>query len=149
MLCEHVDGLLANSPNIRLGWMGSSLGGYYATSMAERYGGLAVLLNPAITPYEDLTRHIGKQTIYFSNEEIEFLPGYLDELRAIDCPNITQLQRYYLLACMADEVLDARQMIKKYAGAHQNVLPGGDHAISNFAEYLPKVMQFIAWGGVA
>jgi hypothetical protein len=149
MLCEHVDRLLANNQPIQLGWMGSSLGGYYATAMAERYGGKAVLLNPAITPYDDLIRHVGKQTIYFSNEEIEFLPAYLDELRAIDCPSITDAGRYYLLACMGDEVLDARQMIKKYAGAHQKVLPGGDHAISNFAEYLPEVMQFIAWGGLA
>ncbi len=37
-----------------LAFIGSSLGGYYATHLAERFGARAVMINPTIRPYDDL-----------------------------------------------------------------------------------------------
>jgi hypothetical protein len=64
-------------PAGELALIGSSLGGYYATWLAERIGCRAALLNPAIHPARDLQAHVGRQPVYFSDDEIDFRPEYL------------------------------------------------------------------------
>ena len=125
--------------------VGSSLGGYYATWLAERTGCRAVLLNPAIRPYEDLAAHLGVQTVFHSDECIEVRPEHLDELRALDTPRITRPERYRLLAATGDAVIDWRTMVARYAGCEQFVIEGSDHEISDFAAHLPRVL---AWCGI-
>ncbi|GGB98561.1 YqiA/YcfP family alpha/beta fold hydrolase [Pseudoduganella buxea] len=125
--------------------VGSSLGGYYATWMAERLGCRAVLLNPAVTPLRDLERHVGVTTMYHSDEPFEFKRGYIDELRAFAVPAITRPERYFLVAATGDEVLDYRDMVAHYAGARQHVIEGSDHGIAEFADYVDEVLAF---GGV-
>ncbi len=49
--------------------VGSSLGGFYATAVAERTGCKAVLLNPAVEPARDLARYIGEQTAWHDPDE--------------------------------------------------------------------------------
>jgi uncharacterized protein len=122
--------------------IGSSLGGYYATWLAERIGCRAVLLNPAITPYDDLKAHLGPQPVFFSTDEIDMKPAYLDELHALDTPCITQPDRYFLVAATGDEVIDYRAMVAKYAGCRQLVIAGSDHQIHDFAQYLDEVLRF-------
>jgi hypothetical protein len=124
-----------------LALIGSSLGGYYATWAAERFGCRAVLLNPAVTPYRDLEHHLGRQSVYFSGATIEMRPEYLDELRALETP-VTRPQRYFLLAATGDAVIDWRTMVAKYAGCRQRVIQGSDHPISDFAVYLDEVLAF-------
>jgi predicted esterase YcpF (UPF0227 family) len=126
----------------RLALIGSSLGGYYATYVAEQLGCRAVLLNPAIRPYDDLRGYLGPQPVYFSTATIEMKPEYLDELRAIDTPRITRPERYFLLAATGDELIDWRTMVAKYEGCRQHVIEGSDHAISDFASYLDEVLAF-------
>ncbi len=126
----------------RLVVIGSSLGGYYATWLAERSGCRAVLLNPAITPYEDLKAHLGQQPVYFSSASIDMRPEYLDELLALDTPKISRPERYFLLAATGDEVIDYRTMVAKYVGCRQRVIEGSDHQIADFATWLPEVLAF-------
>lgn len=122
--------------------IGSSLGGFYATWAAEKLGCRAVLLNPAITPYEDLKSHLGAQPVYFSNASVDMKPEYLDELRALDTPAITRPQRYLLVAATGDELIDWRTMVGKYAGCRQRVIEGSDHQIQDFDRYLDEVLGF-------
>ncbi len=122
--------------------IGSSLGGYYATWAAEKLGCRAVLLNPAITPYEDLRSYLGTQPVYFSSASIDMRPEYLDELRALDTTVITQPQRYLLVAATGDELIDWRTMVGKYAGCRQRVIEGSDHQIQDFDRYLDEVLVF-------
>lgn len=122
--------------------IGSSLGGYYATWLAERIGCKAVLLNPAIRPQDDLKRHLGVQPVYFSDEQIDFRPEYLHELEAIDTPGITRPERYFLVAATGDALIDYRSMTRKYAGARQHVIEGSDHELSDFANYIEEVVGF-------
>lgn len=126
----------------RLALIGSSLGGYYATYVAERVGCRAVLLNPAIRPYDDLRAYLGVQPVYFSDAKIDMRPEYLDELRAIDTPRITRPERYFLIAATGDELIDWRTMVEKYAGCRQRVIEGSDHALADFASYLDEVLAF-------
>ena len=122
--------------------LGSSLGGYYATWLAERVGCRAALLNPAIAPYEDLREHVGTQPVFFSEQTIEVKPEYMDELRTLDTPWITRPERYFLLAATGDEVIDWRRMAAKYAGCRQRIIDGSNHEISDFAAHLDEVLAF-------
>jgi len=126
----------------RLALIGSSLGGFYATWLAERLDCRAVLLNPAIRPQDDLIRYIGFQPVYFSEAQIDFRREYLDELEAIDTPTITRPERYLLLAATGDAVIDYRTMVRKYRNAQQRVITGSDHELSDFANYIEEVLAF-------
>ena len=133
-----VDGVPAGE----LAIIGSSLGGYYATWLAEKIGCKAVLLNPAIVPLQDLEQHVGVTTAWHSDQPFEFKREYIAELRALAVGAITHPQRYLLLAATGDEVLDYRDMVAHYAGAAQHVIGGSDHAISEYPEYVDEVLAF-------
>jgi hypothetical protein len=134
--------LIDRYPSHELTVIGSSLGGYYATWLAEKTGCRAVLLNPAIVPLKDLDAHVGVTTAYHSDEPFEFKREYIDELRALAVPKVTQPERYFLLAATGDEVLDYRDMVRHYDGARQHVIDGSDHAISEFPQYVDEVLAF-------
>ncbi|WP_426164834.1 YqiA/YcfP family alpha/beta fold hydrolase [Pseudoduganella sp. R-31] len=146
---ELAFGLVAGVPAEELTIVGSSLGGYYATWMAEKLGCRAVLLNPAVVAALDLEKHVGVTTAYHSDEPFEFKREYIEELRALAVPKITQPERYFLVACTGDEVLDYRDMVAHYAGAKQKVVQGSDHAISEYAGYLDEVLEFCGITGEA
>lgn len=137
-----LDGMSAQQLAGELTVIGSSLGGYYATWLAERLGCRAVLLNPAIVPRQDLQKHVGVTTQFHSDAPFEFKPEYIDELRALDVARITRPGRYYLIAATGDEVLDYRDMVAHYQGARQLVIQGSDHGISEFADYIDSVLEF-------
>jgi uncharacterized protein len=122
--------------------IGSSLGGFYATFLAERYGCRAALLNPAVHPEIDLGAHLGEGFAYDGETPFDFRPEYLDQLAALSVAAITQPLRYFLLAATGDEVLDWRQMRGHFAGAEQHIIEGSNHAIDGFAEYVEVVAGF-------
>lgn len=122
--------------------IGSSLGGYYATWLAEQIGCRAVLLNPSVTPTRNLENHVGATTTFHTGEPFEFRPEYVDELKALAVERITRPERYFLIAATGDELLDWREMVAHYPGARQHVIEGSDHGISEFAEYLDQVLAF-------
>ncbi len=138
--------LMANLSPSSIALIGSSLGGYYATWLAERLGCRAVLLNPAITPAHDLEAHLGRQPVYFTDEEIDFRAEYLAELRQIDTPAITRPERYFLVAATGDTLIDYRAMTRKYKGARQRVIEGSNHELSDFALYMDEVLDFCGIG---
>ena len=130
--------------------IGSSLGGYYATWLAEQLGCRAVLLNPAVKPPRELAQYVGVSTEYHSNAPFEFKHEYIAELRALEVAAITRPERYFLLAATGDEVLDWREMVAHYAGAKQHIIQGSDHGIAEFAQYQDEVLAFcgLAFCGV-
>ncbi len=137
-----IDGVPADALTI----VGSSLGGYYATWLAERIGCRAVLLNPATTPLNDLEQHVGVTTQYHSDEPFEFKRAYIEELRELAVQPITKPGRYFLIAATGDEVLDYRHMVAHYADARQIVIDGSDHGIAEFSDYLAPVLEFCGVG---
>ncbi len=126
--------------------IGSSLGGFYATFLAERYGCRAALLNPAVHPDVDLGAHIGESFAYNGETPFEFKAGYLDQLVALKVAAITQPKRYFLLAATDDEVLDWHHMRDHYRGAQQHIIEGSDHAISEFVHFVDVVASFCTGG---
>src|SRR5205823_13802042 len=95
-----------------------------------------------------LGKHVGVTTNWHSDEPFEFRREYIDELAALKVERITHPERYLLLAATGDEVLDYRDMLAHYAGAHQHVIDGSDHAISEFAQYVDEVLDFCRTGEV-
>jgi predicted esterase YcpF (UPF0227 family) len=121
--------------------VGSSLGGFYATWLAEKFALRAVLVNPAVRPYELLKGEVGRQKKFHSGEEYDFTSQHVAELRALEVESITP-ERYLLMVETGDEVLDYRQAVDKYRGARQLVIEGGDHGFSDFAQYIGTVLDF-------
>lgn len=138
--------LVEGVPADQLCLIGSSLGGYYATWLAERIGCRAVVLNPAVTPLRNLDQHVGVTTQFHSDQPFEFKQEYLAELDALAVEQISRPERYFLIAASGDEVLDYRDMLAHYAGARQHLIEGSDHAIGEFAEHVAPVLAFCGVG---
>ena len=134
---------LAHWPRATLAVMGSSLGGFYATVVAERLGCKAVLLNPAVNPARDLLGYVGELKAWHSDEVLTFRAEFIDELAAMHPSRITLVQRYYAVIAKGDEVLDWREMTTRYAGCRIKLLEGGDHALSGFAQHLPEIADWL------
>ena len=139
MVTQYIDQSNAD----RIVVIGSSLGGFYTNYLAEKYGCIGVALNPAVRAARELEPHVGMMTAYDSEEPFDFRAEYIDELRALQIENITQSERYFLIAAKGDELLDWKEMVAFYASAKQLVLEGSDHGISEYAEHLPSVIEFI------
>lgn len=124
--------------------IGSSLGGYYATWLAERWGCKAALLNPAVFAARDLARHLGVHSQWHDpRQQIVLTQEHVDELRLLECAGPTDPARYFLLAAKGDEVLDWREMVARYPGACLRLLEAGDHGLSDFEDHLDAVVRFL------
>jgi predicted esterase YcpF (UPF0227 family) len=138
---------VAGWPVASMAVVGSSLGGFYATVLAEQTGCRAVLLNPAVDPARDLARQVGQQAQWHApGEHFEFRAGHVDELRQMTPRAITQPQRYLAVIAEGDEVLDWREMVARYAGAHIRQVAGSDHALTDFDAHLRAVLAFLGLG---
>ena len=131
-------------PRASMAVVGSSLGGFYATYVAEHTGCRAALLNPAVNPARDLAKYIGEQSSWHdADERFFFKPEYVQELRDLTLTGLSQPEHYFSLIAKGDEVLDWREMTGRYADAQLQLLEGGDHAISDFEVHLPLVLSFL------
>jgi hypothetical protein len=124
--------------------VGSSLGGFYATWAAERFGCRAVLINPAVRPQCLLVDYLGPQQNLYTGEQYRLERHHMDELAALEPATLTP-SRYWLLVETGDETLDYRDAVTYYAGARQSVVNGGDHSLQSWLQWLPQV---VVWAGV-
>jgi predicted esterase YcpF (UPF0227 family) len=141
-----IDAGIAGWPVDRMVVVGSSLGGFYATGVAERLGCRAVLLNPAVQPARDLAAHIGEQTGFHDpDDHFFFRVEFIEELQRLTVPVVTRPERYFAVIAKGDEVLDWREMVERYRDVRVKLLEGGDHALSDFDEHLPDIVRFLQW----
>ena len=134
---EAIEPHLARKPCL----LGSSLGGFYATWLAEKHGLKAVLINPAIDPHVGLRDYLGPQQNLHTDEPYELTEAHLREWEQLYVPRITP-ERYLLIVETGDEVLDYRRAVERYAGAEQLVVPGGDHSLQSFPRHLARILEF-------
>lgn len=139
---QLLEGLIsASAKPVKL--IGSSLGGFYATWLAEKHGLKAILVNPCVACHSKLTAMVGQmQKNWHSGEEYLFSAEHAAELNAFAVAAITRPERYLLLAETGDSVLDYREAVAFYAGAQQVVLEGGDHGFSRFTDFIPAILAF-------
>jgi predicted esterase YcpF (UPF0227 family) len=137
-----VDWVERHAQDTSLTFVGSSLGGFYATHLAERFDTRAVAINPSVRPYLDLAPWRGVQTNLYTGAAFTVTEEHFDELRAIAVSRITRPERYFLLVETGDEVLDYREAVAYYAGAYQYVRGGGDHTFTEFVAQIPAILRF-------
>jgi predicted esterase YcpF (UPF0227 family) len=121
--------------------VGSSLGGFYATVLAEKLGCKAVLINPAVTPHVGLEAYLGAQQNLHTGEPYELTREHLEGWRALFAPRIDP-ERYLLLLETGDETLDWREAARRYEGARMVIRQGGDHSLQSFPEHLGRILAF-------
>jgi hypothetical protein len=138
----HVEAELAERRPGSVTLIGSSLGGFYATHLAEKHGWKAVLVNPAVHAHKLLRSALGPQTNWHTGEKWELTEAHLAELAALDVDEITLPKRYLLLAQTGDEVLDYRDAVAYYAGATQIIEDGGDHGFAGFERHYQTILDF-------
>jgi predicted esterase YcpF (UPF0227 family) len=145
---QELEWLIADWPRSRMVVIGSSLGGFYATVLAERHGCRAAVINPAVAPARDLAKYIGEQTQFHQpGDSFFFRPEFVDEFKALDPFPITRPERYWALIAEGDEVLDWHEMESHYEGALIKLLDGSDHAVSDFDQHLPDLQRWLALRG--
>jgi predicted esterase YcpF (UPF0227 family) len=122
--------------------VGSSLGGFYATVLAERLGCRAALLNPAVRPHEHFASYLGPQRNMYTGEEFELTRAHIDDLRSMQPRGITRPERYWLFVETGDVVCDYRDATAFYGGALHTVVRGGDHTLVSFPEHVPDIVEW-------
>jgi uncharacterized protein len=121
--------------------LGSSLGGFYATYLAEKSGYRAVLINPAITPHIGLEAYLGTQKNLHTGQPYELTRAHLEGWRSLVVERIDP-EKYLLLLETGDEVLDWREAARKYEGARAAIRAGGDHSLQSFPEHIDRILAF-------
>lgn len=129
--------------SIRIGLIGSSLGGYYATWLANKYKLKAVLVNPSVRPYESLKNYLGEVENLYTGERYTFESRHIEILKTFDVEKLARPEDFYLMVQTGDEVLDYRQAVEKYAFCRQEIQEGGSHGFDNFENMIPSVFQFL------
>ena len=135
--------ILRFKDDYKIGLVGSSLGGYLCTWLSERYALPAVLINPAVKPYELLVDYLGPQQNPYSGENYVLVPKHMAQLQQLDVATIHAPQRFWVLLQEGDEVLDYRQSMMKYAESKLTVEPNGDHSFVNFERFPASIIQFL------
>ena len=125
-----------------LSFVGSSLGGYYATYLAEKYSGTAVLINPSVKPYVTLSAYLGENKFHFEGAVWEFKEEHIQQLKDMDVETITEAERYLVLLQTGDETLDYREAELKYKQAQCVIEQGGDHGFVDLERHLARIMHF-------
>ncbi|MCP3697009.1 MAG: esterase YqiA [Aliivibrio sp.] len=127
----------------QIGLVGSSLGGYLSTWLNHRYGVKAVLVNPAVKPYELLEDYLGAQVNPYTQEEYFLEEKHMKELFSLRVDLIDTPSSLWLLQQEGDEVLDYRQAVDKYSACKQTVEKDGDHSFVDFERYPEQIIQFL------
>ncbi|MDC5807684.1 esterase YqiA [Vibrio europaeus] len=126
-----------------IGLVGSSLGGYMSMWLNAQFGFKAVVVNPAVKPYELLADYLGEQENPYTKERYVLEAKHIEELKTLDTPKIAIPSDFWLLQQTEDEVLDYKQAVEHFCGAKQNVEQGGDHSFVDFERYPAQIIEFL------
>jgi uncharacterized protein len=143
----HVSDLIEKLENIAL--VGSSLGGFYATQLASNYHLPAVMINPAMQPWKLFNKLFGENQIPLKvSEQWTLTQAQLEDLEKMSIPFVQDASKLLVLLQQDDEVLDYREAQRYYSAVtHQSMLiteTKGNHAMENFAEKIPMILQFLS-----
>ena len=139
----NIEQRVAKHKGKKLRFIGSSLGGFLSTFMVEKYSGKAVLINPAVRPFELLADFLGEHINPSTQQPFLLENKHIDELRQLDTPTLKSTSDYWVLLQTADETLDYRQAETKYQDYKLSIEQGGDHSFQDFQRFLPDIFRFL------
>ncbi len=122
--------------------IGSSLGGYYATYLSERYDLPAVLINPSVEPYITLAPYVGEVRSFYDLSSFEWTQRDIEYLKRLRIKTPIKRENYLLMLQTGDETLDYRVAQKFYEGALTILEEGGSHAFEGFENHLKDIKKF-------
>ncbi len=135
---------LADWPVQSMAVVGSSLGGFYASWLAEHLACPAVLINPAVHPSRDLAKYIGEQPVWHDPaQSIFFDAAYVQELQVLEAQALRDHPNTLALIAKGDEVLDWREMLTRHQAGRVHLIEGSDHALSDFDLYKAEILEFL------
>ena len=123
--------------------IGSSMGGYLSTWLVEQFGGKAVLINPAVKPFELLLKYVGEHVNPYTGEPFKLVQEDMAVLKAMDSESLAAPESYKVLLQTGDETLDYRQAEEKYADSELIIEQGGDHSFTGSETHLPAIFRFL------
>lgn len=126
-----------------IGLVGSSLGGFYAAWLAEKYQLRAVLVNPSVRPFDLLGKYIGENKNFYNDDHYLFEQKHVDELKAFYIPQHRHPENLLLMVQTGDESLDFKEATAKYFTAENIIEYGGDHGFREFERWFEYILQFL------
>ena len=139
---SQLDEIISSDENALWCVMGSSLGGYFATYLAEQYSLSAVLINPAVKPYQLLNDYLGEQINPYTHEVYQVTESFIADLKALEQNQLDDKNNYLVMVQTADEVLNYQQAVEKYKNKELLIQDGGDHSFVDYDKMLPKIADF-------
>jgi predicted esterase YcpF (UPF0227 family) len=129
--------------NAPIGLIGSSMGGFYATVLAQRYGLRTVLINPSVLPHQRIQQFFGENINPYSGRRFSLNASHATDLERMAPDIIARAELFWLLVQSGDTVLDYREAVQFYAACKQTVEEGGDHQFQGFERHLPQIVEFL------
>jgi len=140
---EELEALIDTLPQANLGLIGSSLGGFYATCLSERFNLPAVLINPVVGPFDRWQSYLGDHQNYYTDSVHTVTPAYIGELIRLDCKTLRYPQNFRVMVQTGDETLDYRLAAERFSKAELVIRQGGSHSYDRYAEELPAIEAFL------
>lgn len=142
---QQIEDIIAQYPEHQIGVVGSSLGGFLATRVNQQYGFPAVLINPAVAPFELLVDYLGENTNPYTEDVYTLEEKHIAELKALHCRELNHPETLWALLQTEDEVLDYRQAAEKYCKSKLTIEQGGDHSFVDFERHFNEILTFLAF----
>ncbi|MES2205099.1 MAG: YqiA/YcfP family alpha/beta fold hydrolase [Pseudomonadota bacterium] len=125
-------------------FVGSSLGGFFAIYLANRYADAkAVLINPAINPWETMHHYYGHYENEATGEKFEVTENFVSSLQNFGVDKIKHPERFLLLLQTDDNVIDYRVALNAFPNSPHLIRTGGGHTFTDFQEVIPEILRFI------
>ena len=137
---QTLEELIESYDDVKL--IGSSLGGFYALYLAQKYGHEAVLINPSIYPYITLRKVLGEAPSFYDESHFEWRQSHLEMLKKYETDSVIQ-EDIMLLLQKGDETLDYREAEAKLPNAKQIIEEGGSHSFDGVERYFVEVDDFL------
>lgn len=141
---QQLSELMISLEGEAIGFIGSSLGGFWSTWLVETFGHKAVLINPSVRPHELIDRVAGEpQLNFYTRDSYVMTAEHASQYKGVYRESLKDLNAYWLMAQTGDETLNYRQAVERYQGARQLIIEGGDHAFQGFEDKLTDIVSFL------
>ena len=138
---RQIEKIIKESPD-RVSLIGSSLGGLYATFLADTYSLKSVTINPVVKKHiSGMKDLVGIHKKFHAEEEYEFSMKDYSDLNKFGIDNLKEPLNHLSLIKMSDEVLDHKMTFEYFSKSYILSEKGGNHSYDDFFEKIPLILE--------